>query len=50
MKIFVQNPHVPTLPEFFELAWIIPPSCLTLQFEKKVIRMEVIEKNINNLP
>ena len=43
-----QNPHVPTLPEFFKFACIIPPSCLTLTFEKKVIRAGVIEKK--NLP
>ena len=35
---------MPTLPEFFKLACIIPPSCLILTFEKKVIRAEVIEK------
>ena len=37
-------PYVPTLPDFFLIGLDHTPSCLTLPFEKEVVRMEVLEK------
>ena len=48
-KYLLKPPVCPTCLIFFNWPGSSPPSCITLQFEKKVIRTEVIEKN-NNLP